>query len=129
MTTSLSRSRNPSAGNGGTAPRRRQRYGAPPASAVRVGAREVGSGPSLRSVDCRCGSPPVPCRHDGRPRGIAHAPRGGMGQEGDASTRGGFARLRDSVLYRVVGTGFLVLLLQIPVGLIAHTIDERRMTR
>ncbi len=29
----------------------------------------------------------------------------------------------------VVGTGFLVLLLQIPVGLIAHTIDERRMTR
>src|SRR5712691_997369 len=41
MTRSLSRSRNPSAGNGGTAPRRRQRYGAPPASAVRVGALET----------------------------------------------------------------------------------------
>ncbi len=52
-----------------------------------------------------------------------------MGQEDDASSRGGFARFRDSVLYRVVGTGFLVLLLQIPVGLIAHTIDERRLTK
>jgi inner membrane protein len=39
------------------------------------------------------------------------------------------ARFRDSPLARVLAVGFLVLLLQIPVGIIAHTIDERRTTR
>ncbi len=37
--------------------------------------------------------------------------------------------MRDSALFRVFGTGLLVLVLQIPIGLIAHTIDERRTTR
>lgn len=46
-----------------------------------------------------------------------------------ASAGRAFARMRDSALYRVVGTSFLVLLLQIPVGLIASTINERRMTK
>jgi inner membrane protein len=39
------------------------------------------------------------------------------------------ARFRDSPLARVLGVGLLALLLQVPVGLIAHTIDERRTTR
>src|SRR5713101_7220288 len=34
------------------------------------------------------------------------APRSGMGQEGGAPTPSGLARIRDSALYRVVGTGF-----------------------
>lgn len=37
--------------------------------------------------------------------------------------------LRDSVLLRFLGSGLLVLVLQIPIGLIARTIDERRATR
>lgn len=40
-----------------------------------------------------------------------------------------FAKFRESALFRIFGTGFLVLILQIPIGLIAHTIDERRTTR
>jgi inner membrane protein len=46
-----------------------------------------------------------------------------------ASASRAFQRMRDSALFRVLGTSFLVLLLQIPVGIIAHTIDERRMTK
>jgi inner membrane protein len=39
------------------------------------------------------------------------------------------SRLFDSVIVRWIGTALLVLLLQIPIGLIASTIDERRTTR
>jgi len=39
------------------------------------------------------------------------------------------SRLSDSALLRFLGTGFLVLLLQIPIHLIAGIIDERRTTR
>lgn len=38
-------------------------------------------------------------------------------------------KLRDSALFRFAITGLLVLVLQVPVGLIASTIDERRATR
>jgi inner membrane protein len=38
-------------------------------------------------------------------------------------------RLRDTALFRLLGTALLVLVLQIPIELIAHTIDERRTTR
>jgi hypothetical protein len=35
-------------------------------------------------------------------------------------------RLRDSALFRFAVSGLLVLILQIPIGLISHTVDERR---
>ena len=38
-------------------------------------------------------------------------------------------RLRDSALFRFAASGLLVLVLQIPIGLISHTIDERRERR
>jgi inner membrane protein len=40
-----------------------------------------------------------------------------------------FDKLRASPLGRVLGTGLLILSLQIPIGLISSTIDERRNTR
>src|SRR5689334_10861142 len=40
-----------------------------------------------------------------------------------------FARVRESVSFRLLVPAVLVLLLQIPVGLIASTIEERRATR
>lgn len=43
--------------------------------------------------------------------------------------RTGLARLRGTVISRWLGMGLLMLLLQIPIGLIASTIEERRMTR
>ena len=46
-----------------------------------------------------------------------------------ASAGRALARIRDSILYRVIGTSFLVLLLQIPVGLIDGTVSERRLTK
>lgn len=39
------------------------------------------------------------------------------------------SRMRDSALFRFLGTGLLVLILQIPVALIAQAINERRATR
>ncbi len=42
---------------------------------------------------------------------------------------GAFARLQDSALVRMLGTGILVLLMQIPIAMIARTIDERRTTK
>jgi inner membrane protein len=47
--------------------------------------------------------------------------------EGTLAARG--ARLRDSALFRFAVSGLLVLLLQIPIGLISHTVDERRERR
>lgn len=38
-------------------------------------------------------------------------------------------RLRDSALFRFAVSGLLVLVLQIPIGLISHTVDERRERR
>lgn len=38
-------------------------------------------------------------------------------------------RLRDSALFRFAVSGLLVLILQIPIGLISHTVDERRERR
>jgi inner membrane protein len=52
-----------------------------------------------------------------------------MAQETAAAEWSGIARWRESVLVRVIGASLLVLLLQIPVALIASTIDERRMTK
>ena len=52
-----------------------------------------------------------------------------MNVETGASDPGAFARLRDSVSFRVAVPAGLVLLLQIPVALIDGTIAERRTTR
>ena len=52
-----------------------------------------------------------------------------MNVEGVASDSGAFARLRESVSFRLAVPAGLVLLLQIPIALIDGTIAERRTTR